>query len=349
MCPFVPLCLTKRNFAITMRHIAYIFFLALLLVSCGTDGAHFKFEGRLLNLNQGQFFVYSPDGGIDGMDTIKVEGGRFTYEMPCDKASTLIIVFPNFSEHPVFARPGEVVEIDGDASHLKEIKVTGTDENELLTGFREQVASFSPPEVIKEAARFIKDNPSSIVSTYLVRRYFISDENSDYKQALSLINLMMGSQPDNGYLVRMAQQVKPLAVSMVGSPLPAFSGYGINGERVDNSSLKNASVGVINVWASWNQESMNMQRQLKTIEKTSNGKLKVISICVDASKYNCRNYLKRDSVAWPTVCDEEMFDGTIIKTLGLMQMPDNIVLRNGRIVARGLNEKDLMDKLKSLI
>ena len=28
------------------------------LASCGTDGNHFKIDGRLLNLNQGEFYVY---------------------------------------------------------------------------------------------------------------------------------------------------------------------------------------------------------------------------------------------------------------------------------------------------
>ena len=48
-----------------MRLFAYIATLTLIMVSCGTDSKHFKLEGRLLNLNQGEFYVYSPDGGIE--------------------------------------------------------------------------------------------------------------------------------------------------------------------------------------------------------------------------------------------------------------------------------------------
>ena len=44
-----------------MRLFAYIATLTLIMVSCGTDSKHFKLEGRLLNLNQGEFYVYSPD------------------------------------------------------------------------------------------------------------------------------------------------------------------------------------------------------------------------------------------------------------------------------------------------
>lgn len=108
-------------------------------------------DGRLLNLNQGEFYVYSPDGVFDGIDTIKVEGGRFTLETQCKESGTLVIVFPNFSEVPVFAEPGKSVSVKGDASHLKEIEIEGTKENELMTAFRQQLVKASPPEEMSYA------------------------------------------------------------------------------------------------------------------------------------------------------------------------------------------------------
>ena len=129
-----------------MRHTLYLLILTLVLVSCGTDSHHFKIDGRLLHLNQGEFYVYSPDGGSRKMDTIRVEAGRFSYETQCDREMTLMIVFPNFTEQPVFAQPGKTADVKGDASHLKELQVKGTKANELMTGFRQQVAAASPPE-----------------------------------------------------------------------------------------------------------------------------------------------------------------------------------------------------------
>ena len=81
--------------------LSLLLLLTLVLVSCGTDSHHFEIDGRLINLNQGEFYVYSPDGGINGIDTIKVEGGRFAYEIACEQPCVLVIVFPNFSQQPV--------------------------------------------------------------------------------------------------------------------------------------------------------------------------------------------------------------------------------------------------------
>ena len=43
-----------------MKLFAYIATLTLIMVSCGTDSQHFKLEGRLLNLNQGEFMFIVP-------------------------------------------------------------------------------------------------------------------------------------------------------------------------------------------------------------------------------------------------------------------------------------------------
>ena len=44
-----------------MKQIVFVLLLLSLLVSCGTRSGYFKVEGRLLNINQGELYVYSSD------------------------------------------------------------------------------------------------------------------------------------------------------------------------------------------------------------------------------------------------------------------------------------------------
>lgn len=170
--------------------------------------------------------MYSPDGAIDGMDTIKVQGGRFSYDIACHKEGTLIIVFPNFSQQPVFTKPGGSVDISGDASHIKEMKVEGTKDNELMTKFRKATSQSTPPDVIAAARRFVADNPDSYVCTYIIRNFFIETASPDYASAAKLTAEALKAQPGNGYLLRIGQSVKTLAVCRPAShcrrsrPLP---------------------------------------------------------------------------------------------------------------------------------
>ena len=169
-----------------MKHFFYAFIIAMTLASCGTDSRHFKIDGRLLNINQGEFYIYSPDGALPGLDTVKVQAGRFTKEIACDRPMTLMLVFPNFTEQPIFAQPGKTVDVKGDAYHLKELTVEGTKDNKLMNSFRRQTANASPPEALKYARQFILDHPESPVSVWVVRRYFIATPSPDY---LSLIHI----------------------------------------------------------------------------------------------------------------------------------------------------------------
>lgn len=328
------------------KHITYLILLTLVLVSCGVDGKHFKLEGRFLHLNQGEFYVYSTDGVLDGIDTIKIEGGRFAYEIPCDEEGTLVMVFPNFSEQPVFTQPGKTVEIKADASHLKELEAEGTDNNKLMTAFRKQVSNMSPQQAIEAAAEFVKHNPKSDVSAWLIRKYFILAPKPDYAKAKQLLDLMIAEQPKNGKLVNLQQQLIGLAAT-VGKSLPIFTATDINGNKVTQANLTQSPNAVVFLWASWNYESTDMQRQLKRLKAAKGNGLSVIGVCIDPSKSEMQQYLRQDSISWPTINDGMMFDTKIAKQLGLSQVPANILLKNRKIVGRNLRMNELKEKIEN--
>jgi antioxidant, ahpC/TSA family len=316
-----------------MKRIVLFLLLVLILISCGTRSGHFKMEGRFLHMNQGELYVYSPDGGIDGLDTIKIEAGRFAYEIPCSKPATLVIIFPNYSVQPIFAESGGSVEVKADASHLKEMEVKGTDDNELMTKFRKQIANSSPPDELKYAIQFIKDHPESTVSVYLLNRYLIQTETPDYKQAANLLKILLKEQPGNVTLGRLQRQISGLGTLRVGDKLPNFTAKDVNGKLINNATLANQTI-IISTWAAWSYESLDFQRALNDAVKA--GKIAALGISVDANPKDVRQALKNDDITFPNVCDGKMLSTPLLKTFGLTTVPDNIVVRNGKIIERGI-------------
>lgn len=316
-----------------MKRIVLFLLLVLILISCGTRSGHFKMEGRFLHMNQGELYVYSPDGGIDGLDTIKIEAGRFAYEIPCSKPATLVIIFPNYSVQPIFAESGGSVEVKADASHLKEMEVKGTDDNELMTKFRKQIANSSPPDELKYAIQFIKDHPESTVSVYLLNRYLIQTETPDYKQAANLLKILLKEQPGNVTLGRLQRQISGLGTLRVGDKLPNFTAKDVNGKLINNATLANQTI-IISTWAAWSYESLDFQRALNDAVKA--GKIAALGISVDTNPKEVRQALKNDDITFPNVCDGKMLSTPLLKTFGLTTVPDNIVVRNGKIIERGI-------------
>lgn len=319
------------------------------MVGCGSRSGYFKLEGHLLNLNQGEFYVYSPDNAITKVDTIKVEGGRFAYETPCNGEGTIAIVFPNFSELPVFVAPGKSVTISGDATHLKEIGVKGTDENKLMTAFRQQIAKASPPEVKQLASKFIKDNANSLAAVYVLRHYFVTDSKVDPKETAQLVDVVHKAQPKNGNVARMEQFVKTARAGAIGAQMPQFTAQDINGRTVTAADTR-GKVTVVFTWATWSYESRNIMNQLKRVFNDHKGRLALIAISLDASSKDCLRSLNNDSTTTRNICDELMFDSPLLEKFALTGVPDNILYNaQGRIIERGLTADELEKRLKTLL
>ena len=94
---------------------------------------------------------------------------------------------------------------------------------------------------------------------------------------------------------------------------------------------------------------MDMLRTLKQLQRQAGGRLKVVSLSLDASRSDCDGALKVDSISWPNICDGQMFDSRPLQQLGLMGVPDNIIVKDNRIVARNLTGTQLSDKIKELL
>lgn len=298
-----------------------------------------------MHLNQGELYVYSPDGVIAGFDTIHVEAGRFAYEIPCTEPGELLLVFPNFSEHPVFAESGGTATVKADASHLKEMEVTGTDDNKLMTQFRTMAAQASPPEEARLATQFIEDHPASRVSVYLLRKFFLKDRTANRAEGLRLANLLLKEQPKNGALVNLRQQLQMLDRSATGHKLPAFKATDIDGAGITGAELSKADMAVVVVWSSWSFPSREQLRELSDAVAKS-PELKAMAICVDASEHDCRQSMQGYDIDIPVVCDGQMLQSTLLQQLGLCTVPANLIVRKGRITERNLPTQTLRERLK---
>ena len=71
----------------------------------------------------------------------------------------------------------------------------------------------------------------------------------------------------------------------------------------------------------------------------------LVSICADASIDDCRRTVTNNMFDCNVVCDGEMLNSRLFRTLAFSYIPDNIVVKNGRVVARNLNMEELKKQL----
>ena len=67
-----------------MRKTSLFIITLLALISCNPNPDSVRITGDFANLEQGEFYIYSPSGAIDRLDTIKIQEGEFEYTARID-------------------------------------------------------------------------------------------------------------------------------------------------------------------------------------------------------------------------------------------------------------------------
>ena len=323
-------------------------FMQLCCYSCSGQADFFKIEGRLRNISQGEFYLYTTSGAMTKIDTIVVMDGRFAHQTFIDKPTTLTLVFPNFSEQPIFAAPGRTAKIKGDASHLRELEITGTKENRLMTDFRLSIINLPPPQVLQRAEAFITDNKESPVALYLIEKYFIKTPDADYSRAIKLLTTIISANPNNTEAKKLRILISKLTKARKGSPLPAFTAQTIQGKKLSQTFCKDKA-GVIYVWASWNYDSQSLLWKLNDFCRNHADEAEVITISLDMSTHAAKQALNRTSLELPTICDQQVWSSPIVQNLAINQLPEFILIdKNGHIHSRHTEFTQMETEFKTL-
>lgn len=316
------------------------------LLSCRNSEDRFSLSGEFKHLQQGEFYIYSPDGAIDHLDTIKVVGGAFDYQIPLKNKSTLMLLYPNYSEHVIFAEGGEEVKIKADARKLGEAEITGTPANEEMTRFRIENLKNSKEQTARSAESYIRKNPTSDVSLYLFKEYFLNNPERDGAKTLALYQILTKALPDNMRLKALQNKIQGISGTTIGKKLPDFKLIGMKGDTINTSKLKGKAT-LISFWASWRNSGYVIYQSRKLKRKYGN-QLGIIAYSLDINPKILENSLKRDSINWPVYCDFKGWDNPLLQKLNVNDIPYHILIDSERkIIARGRNiDKDILPELE---
>lgn len=291
----------------------------LLLTSCGPDKSHIEIKGHLLNLNQAEFLVYSPDGAIADIDTIYISGGRFSYEPRCEHDGTVIILLPNHQEIPVFVSPGKSYSINGDAHNIKDLKVKGDESSSL----------------------------KALKAMYEIRRKYIDIQTPDYHTASRQLAEAVKQYPDNTPLKVLQAEVMTLMNTSAGASVPSFQVKDINGTNISSSGLNNGITLYISQ-ASWDFSSTSQVNRLITVRNETNLKWKIVVISFDASRESCRHSLSMTENGDHMIFDGMMSQTPLAKKFGIGQTGIVVVAKDGKIKERNKAGEELIQYLKTL-
>lgn len=328
------------------------FLLALgLLASCGPDKHTARLTGNIKGVDQAAIIAYasaeSPaDGG--GTDSIRLSRGAFSYDRPVSEPMLLTLVYPNFSTLTLVAVPGEEVHLSGEANRLKEVEISGGEDNELLQGFRSGNHGRSDADIRRKAEAFIRSHPKSLAAVAVFLDIFASAERLRARPDGELLDLLVKSQPNNAQLKRIAAHLRPVFATAEGAKLPRLAERTLSGETFTDEKLKGRCALVV-FSASWDSSNYRLVSKLRMLRRRFGQRLAVVNVLMDTDEEKARTRAQRDSLTNAIYAPGE-YESPLARKLGVRYVPGTLLVdAGGTIVARDIDVEHLEAEVEKVV
>ena len=186
-----------------MRKIIYLFLFTVILLNllpACSEKDRFLLKGELtdsVSFHEPILVIY--DDPEAKLDTIFPEKGKFTYQLSPDTLTLIRLVNKEGQAIPIFANKGWEVQFKGT---FEKPDLKGDGANQEFQEFLKSTAALQGNEKAeaKEAEKFIQSHPQSVVSAYLLDRYFIQQAHPDIEHTTKLIKPLSGNVKDSRIL-----------------------------------------------------------------------------------------------------------------------------------------------------
>lgn len=329
----------------------YLLLLSVYLLFCldsCRQSDEFELKGELEGVTSDMILVVFDDPEPK-LDTIYPREGKFTYTFSPDTLNTFRLVNDSGETFPIFAEKGWKVSIKGSLVHPV---IKGEGPNNEYQEFLQSIATMKDSaQICRQAENFIKSHPASPASAYILHRYFSQSANPNLELIARLAEPLTGKVKDCRVLNEVLQKL-PEKGKNTSAYLNYMSIKKRNGEYLTwSSSGTQKQYSLINFWASWDKESVEIKDSLYTLcEKFSKNNLRIVNFSLDYNKEEWQKNTQKDTEQWIEVCDYKGWNNQILKQQNVQRLPFNILIdRNRKILGTNLYGKVLQTKIEALI
>ncbi len=313
-----------------MRNTLYGFLLCLSVVfsGCG-QRKYYTLSGNMPGVMQDSIYVIGMDSRYDRVDTIRVQKGKFTYRTQLDTITPLLLFFSDGLQHVVFADKGQKSELTL-GRHDSLPSIIGTEYDAQFAEFLKYPDSL---DIYQKIERFIRQDPFSEVTPYLMYKYILPEKNVDFKKVRTLISLMAGVMRENPFVTDLTDKITynstdrnfiPFAVKVWQSDSLEKRALG----ELEFIGDKNNYIYVL--WSSWNSYSLPALEY--AAKKASDYNVVTFSLDVDRQKWESAiRAANLDSCV--NVCPSTGLNSSILDQFGIVSLPYYIVTsKNGKVL-----------------
>jgi thiol-disulfide isomerase/thioredoxin len=363
-----------------MRKFSLFFLTVILITGCAQKEKSKSIHGRLRNAEKSWIYLEKVTEHPDQKgDSVMTESdGSFEIPNKVTEPDFYILRANDKNVVFLFLKPGDNVEINGDAKKLEETyRVRGSKDSELIQQLRSydkqlndslnknyELLRASNPEgtdsiglelqkvysdkMEEYSKNFIRQNITSIVSLSATK--FLNQQAE-----LVLMNELKDSLEkeytiQNRYVKDYSTLINELNLLPPGTQCPDINLKTPDGKDLSLSSFK-GKVVLIDFWASWcppcRRENPHL---LQVYNKYKGPDFEILGVSLDENVAAWKNAIEKDKLPWPQVSDLKKWESIVVKEFHIEAIPYGILLdREGKIIAKGIRSEELELKISEAI
>lgn len=322
-----------------MRKLFYFSLFSIILcltTACNNEKNTFHLKGDIVGLKDSVVHLYGIFFTPDSFIQVPVENGKFSHDMLLDTITPLYLHINSLNrEYPIFADKATTIHIEGDTANLY---ISGNEAQEIYNQFADSVKHLTDFEILQQAAdSFIIQNPQSVVSIYLIDRYFVQVDNPDKKDTENAIKHLSGIMHDHPYIVRLQEKLNEQSGVRRDRYINLTNLPDTTGIAPKSDSFKDKYT-LLTLWASWHAPSVEWQDSLKSIIKSFQKRpVQFASLSLDTDREQWLAAIRKDTLQGIHLCDFKGWNSPTVALTDAVDLPCIIILNDkNRILKSGL-------------
>lgn len=212
-----------------------------------------------------------------------------------------------------------------------------------------EIAEKTFETIDNQQKEYIKTNPASYISPYLLSRVHYEMEADELGNFLTAFDAKLDSMTTVRTLKERVQKLQSVAIGQIATD---FTMNDLNGNPVKLSDiyLKNEYT-LVDFWASWcgpcRRENPNVVATFNQFKSKGFG---VFGVSLDTDKAKWEKAIADDQLSWPHVSDLKGWKNEAAAVYAVNSIPANLLLdKTGKIVGRNLREEKLPATINGLL